>query len=165
MDHLLEFFHSEHDEDLLDIDLHILQAWLLVAPSSKYYIVFTVLFHKDEVANFAVTNGMSHFYMFVPTKVTVKLATRNTRHAQGMGVVLCRFPNFPIIYPVGPVYYCPGCPSNTISLGTLIFYVGFQKFTSEPLEHCIFFTPKVVLRDHHTRLKKKRTIFKSKLSK
>ena len=26
IDHLLEFFHSEHDEDLLDVDIHILQA-------------------------------------------------------------------------------------------------------------------------------------------
>ena len=26
MDHLLEFFHSEHDEDLLDVDLQMLQA-------------------------------------------------------------------------------------------------------------------------------------------
>ena len=26
MDHVLEFFHSEHDDDLLDSDLHMLQA-------------------------------------------------------------------------------------------------------------------------------------------
>ena len=26
MDHLLKFFHSEHDEDLLDVDLCMLQA-------------------------------------------------------------------------------------------------------------------------------------------
>ena len=26
MDHLLELFHSEHDDDLLDVDLHMLQA-------------------------------------------------------------------------------------------------------------------------------------------
>ena len=26
MDHILEFFHSRHDEDLLDVDLHMLQA-------------------------------------------------------------------------------------------------------------------------------------------
>ena len=26
MDHLLEFFHSEHDEDILDVDLQIIQA-------------------------------------------------------------------------------------------------------------------------------------------
>ena len=32
MEHLLELFHSEHDEDLLDVDLHILQAQLVVSP-------------------------------------------------------------------------------------------------------------------------------------
>ena len=26
MDHLLEFFHSEHDDNILDVDLQILQA-------------------------------------------------------------------------------------------------------------------------------------------
>ena len=26
IDHILEFFHSEHDEDLLDVDLQIIQA-------------------------------------------------------------------------------------------------------------------------------------------
>ena len=33
MDHLMELFHSEHDEDLLDVDLQILQACLVVAPT------------------------------------------------------------------------------------------------------------------------------------
>ena len=32
IDHLLEFFHSEHDEDLLDVDPHMLQDLLVVAP-------------------------------------------------------------------------------------------------------------------------------------
>ena len=26
MDHILEFYHSEHDEDLLDVDIHIIQS-------------------------------------------------------------------------------------------------------------------------------------------
>ena len=79
--------------------------------------------------------------MFVPTKVTVKLANGNTGHAQGIGIILCRFPNCSIIYPVGPVYYFPGHPSNTISSGVLKFYIGFKKVTSEPLEHCDFVDP------------------------
>ena len=70
--------------------------------------------HKDGEANVAVTNCMSHFSMFVPTKDTVILANVKTGHAQGIGVVLCRFPNCSIIYLVGPVYYCPGHPSSTI---------------------------------------------------
>ena len=26
MNHLLEFFHSEHDDDLLDVDIHVIQV-------------------------------------------------------------------------------------------------------------------------------------------
>ena len=35
MDQLLELFHSEHDDDILDDDLHMLQALLLADPYSK----------------------------------------------------------------------------------------------------------------------------------
>ena len=84
---------------------------------------------------------MSHVSIFVPTKSTVKLANGNTGHAQGIGIILCCFPNCSIIYPVGPVYYCLGHPSNSISSGALKFYVGFQKVTSKPLEHCNFVDP------------------------
>ena len=113
----------------------------MVAPPTKFYTVSTVLFHKDGGANVAVTNCMSHFSMFVPTKATVKLSNGNTGHAQGIGIILCRFPNCSIIYPVGPVYYCPGHPSNTISSGALKFYIGFKKVTFEPLEHCDLVDP------------------------
>ena len=76
--------------------------------------------------------------MFIPTKATVKLANGNTGHAQGIGVILCWFTNCLIIYPVGPVYYCLGQPSNIISSGALKFHARFQKVTSEPLEDCDF---------------------------
>ena len=84
---------------------------------------------------------MSHFSMFVPTKATVKLDNGNTVHAQGIGIILCCFPNCLIIYPVGPVYFFPGHPSNNISSGALKFYIGFKKVTSEPIEHCDFVDP------------------------
>ena len=100
-----------------------------------------MLFHKGGIANVAVTNCMSHFSIFVPTKATVKMDNGNTGHAQGIGIILCRFNNCTIIYPVVPVYYCPGHHSNTISLGSLKFYVGFQEVTSEPIEHCDFIEP------------------------
>ena len=125
MDHLLELFHSENDEDLMDVDLYMLQSLLMVSPPSKSYTVSNLLFHKYGGANVAVANCMSHFSMFVPTKSTVKLANVNTGHAQRIGIILCRFPNCSIIYPVGSVYYCPGHPSNTISSGALNFYVFF----------------------------------------
>ena len=164
MDCLLEFFHSEHNGDLLYAGLHMLQSWLVVALSSKSYTVSTVLFHKYGGANVAVTNCMSHFYMFVPTKSTVKLANGNTEHAQWIGVILCSFPKCPIIYPAVLFYYCPGYPYITISLVALTFYVGFQKVTYEPLENCDFVDPQVFLGDHPTRIKTILTIFKSKLS-
>ena len=79
--------------------------------------------------------------MFPPTKATVKLANGNTGHAQVIGIMLCCFHSCPSIYLVGPVYYCPCHPSNTISSGAIKIYVGFQKVTSEPLEHCDFVDP------------------------
>ena len=127
MGHLLELFHSEHDKDIIDVDLQMLQAWLVVAPPSKFYTVSTVLFHKDEGANVAVTNFMSHFSMFFPTNTTVKLDNGNMVHAQGIGIILCRFPNCLIIYPVITVYDCPCHPFNTISSGALKFYIYFER--------------------------------------
>ena len=79
--------------------------------------------------------------MFVPTKSDAKLANVYMGHAQVIGIILCNFTNCPIIYPVVPVYYCPGKPSNTISLGDLKFYPGFQNITSEHLEHFDFVYP------------------------
>ena len=76
--------------------------------------------------------------MFFPTKATVKLDNGNTVYTQGIGIILCRFPNCSIMYPVGPVYYFTGHPYNTISSGALIF---FQKVTPEPFEHCGFVDP------------------------
>ena len=138
MDQLLGLFHSENDDDLLNVNLQMFQAWLVIPPSSKFYIVYNVLFHKDGGAKFAATNVMSCFYIFVPTKVTIKLDNRNTGRAQWIGIVLCCFTNCPIICPVVPVCYFSDSPSNTISLGALKFYVGFQKVTSKPIEYCDF---------------------------
>ena len=101
--------------------------------SLKFYSVSTELFHKYGGENISVTNSISHFYIFIPIKVTMKLANINMGHAQGIGIILCFFPNCIIIYPTGTVYYCPGHPSNTISSGDLKFYIGFKKVTSEPL--------------------------------
>ena len=101
-----------------------------------------MLLYEDVGVNAAVTNFMSHFYMFVPTKYTVKLSDGNMGHAQVIGFILCRITNDSIIHMVGKVYYFPVRPSNTISSGALKFYVVFQKVASEALEHCDFFDPK-----------------------
>ena len=101
--------------------------------------------------------------MFVPTKATVKLANGNTGHAQGIGIILCRFPNCSIIYQVGTVYYCPGHPSNTILSGALKFYIGFKKVTSEPLENCDLVDPQGRSWRSPHQTKTIYTIFRSKL--
>ena len=119
----------------------MIQAWLVVAPPSWFHTVSTVLFHNDGEANVTVTNSMSHFSMSVPTKATVKLANGNTGHDQLIGIILCCFPNCSVVYPVVIVYYFPSHPPNTISSGSLKFYVVFQKVTSTPFEHCEFVDP------------------------
>ena len=52
-------------------DLHMLQDLLVVAPPLNINAVSNVLFHKYGGANFAVTNCISHFSMFVSTKTIV----------------------------------------------------------------------------------------------
>ena len=138
---LLELFHSKHDNDLLGFDLQIIQALLGVDLSSKFYTVYTVLFHKYAYTNVGVTNIMLHLSMLVPTNANVKMANGNKGYAQVIGIILYHFLNFPIINPVRPVYNFQGQPSNTISLGALKCYAGFQKVTSETLEHYDFFDP------------------------
>ena len=104
-----------------------------------------MLFHKDGKVNVGVTDYVSHFYMFVPTKGNIKLANGNTAHSQVIGIILCSFPNLHIIYPVVSVYYFPDHPYNTILLVALKCYVIFQNVTSETLEHCEFLTLEVLL--------------------
>ena len=141
MDHLLELLHSEYYYDILDVDLQMVQSWLVVTHPSKFYTVSTVLLHIDREANVEVTNCMSHLSIFVPTNNTVKLENGNTGHEQVIWIVLFTFTNCSIIYPVGPVYYYPYNPSNTISSGALKFYVSFQRVAYEPLGHCGFVEP------------------------
>ena len=63
--------------------------------------------------------------MLVSTKYDVKLANGSKGHSQVIGIILCHFTNYPIMYPVVLVYYYPGNPSNTKSSGELKFYIGF----------------------------------------
>ena len=149
----------------MDVDIQMLQAWLVVAPTSIFYTLYTVLFHKYWGANVTLTNCISNFSIFFPTKATVKLDNGNAEFSQGIRIILIWFPNCSIIYPVGSVNYFTGCPSNTISSVAFKCYAIFQKVTYEPPEHLNFFTPKVVLGYHFTRLKTISAIFKSIFSK
>ena len=92
-----------------------------------------MFFHKNGGENFGVTTYMSHFSMLAPTKANVKLADEKTGHAQGIGIIFCCFTHLPILYPVGPIYYCLDHPSNNISLGDIKCYVGLKKVTYEPI--------------------------------
>ena len=103
--------------------------------------------------------------MFVPTKQNVKLSYKSTGHAQGIGIILCHFPNCTIIYSMGPVYYCPVQPSNILSLGTLKYMLNFKRLQLNLVNVLTLFTFKVVLGDHPTRLKTIQTILKSKFVK
>ena len=112
----------------------MLQDRLLVPPSSICYTVSVLLFRKYLGENIGVTNCMSHFSMFVSTKADVKFTNGNMDNSQEIGILLCHFPICPIIYTVVPVNYCPGYPSDNISLGGIKFYFVFQKITSEHFE-------------------------------
>ena len=96
-----------------------------------------MLIHKDGGENVAVKNYMSHFSMIFPTKFNVKFSNGNMGYDQGIGIILCPFPNCPIIYLVGPLYYFPVCLLNSISLGDLKFYVGFWQETGESVEQVV----------------------------
>ena len=61
----------------------------MVYPPSRFHTVSTVLFYKDGGKDVVVTNCKSNVYMFVPTKVTVKLANVNTGNSEGIGIILC----------------------------------------------------------------------------
>ena len=69
-------------------------------------------------------------YMYVPTRSNVKLADTNMGHAQGIEIILYQFTICPNIHPLGQAYFCPVNLQNTISLGTLKWYVGSKKVTS-----------------------------------
>ena len=143
----------------------MLQDWLVVSPSIKFYTVSDVLSRKYGGENFAATNSMAHFYMFVPTKATVKLANGNTWHAQVIGIILRCFLtvllyiwwNQFIIFQVTLPTPSHQVPSN--------FMLVLKRLHLNLLNIIILLTFKFVLGDHHTRLKNIKTIFKSNLSK
>ena len=124
----------------------------MLSPSLKFYTVSTVLFRKYLGENFAVTNFMSRFYMFDPTRATVELANVNTGHALGIGIISCFFPNLTMIYPAGTIFFS-GHPYNTNSLGALKFMLFFKRLHMNLLNVVILLTLKVVFGDHPTRLK------------
>ena len=51
MEYLLELFHSEHDEDLIDIEIQMLQDWLVVAPTSGFmqYLLYCFINTEEQM--------------------------------------------------------------------------------------------------------------------
>ena len=47
MEQIPQFLQSYHDDNILDVDLQMLQYWLLVAPSLNVYTFSTILFYKN----------------------------------------------------------------------------------------------------------------------
>ena len=76
---------------ILNVDLHMTQALLVVATSSQIYTAPSMFFHKYGGTNVPVTNFISHVYMLVPTKSDVKLTKVNMRLAQVIGIILMLF--------------------------------------------------------------------------
>ena len=108
---------------------------------------------------------MSHFSMFVPTKTTVKLANGNRVHAQGIVIIVCRFPKCSIIIHLDQfiiLHFTLPTPSHKVPSN---FMLDFKRLCLNLLSIVILLTLKVVLGDHPTRLKTILTIFKYKFVK
>ena len=118
----------------------IIDQWLILP---QYFIRSPLYFFINMEENILESQIACHtFLCFFPTKFNMKFSNGNTVHVQGVSIILCHFPNCSIIYQVVPFYYCKGHPSNTILAGALKCYAGFQKVTSETLEHFYFFDPR-----------------------
>ena len=48
---ILELFHSEHDENILNVDLHMIQALIVIVHYKTNYTDSTVFFHKYVGSN------------------------------------------------------------------------------------------------------------------
>ena len=123
-----------------------------------------MLFHKDREANFAVTNGMSHFSMFFPTKATVKLANENTGHTQVIGIIFVAFLTVQLYIQWDQLIIATVTLPALFHQVPLNFILVFKRLHLNLLNIVYLLTLKVVLGDHHTRLKTFLTIFNSKFS-
>ena len=96
---------------------------------------------------------MSHFYMFVSTNYTVKLANRNMGHAQGIGNILCRFPKLSHYIQRGQFIIFQSAITTPSYQVTSNFMLVFKRLHMNLLKILTLLTLKVILVDHPTRLK------------
>ena len=164
MHHLLELFHSEHDEDLLDVDIHVLQDWLVVAPPLKLYTVSTVFFIKIE-EQILQSQMASHTFLFLSQPRPLWnwiMEKRDMPKEFGLFYVhfltiwlyiqLDRF----IIVQVTLLTLYNQVPSN--------FMLVIKRLHLNLLNIVTVLSHRIALGDHHTRLTTILTIFNSKLS-
>ena len=88
MGQILESLHYEHNDNILDIDLHMLHSWIVVFHTLKLYTVSTLFFHKYLGENVRVIIDFRKFSMFVTTISNVKWASENIGHSQGIGMFM-----------------------------------------------------------------------------
>ena len=125
----------------MGVDLQTIQAWMLVASSSKFYTVSTVLFHKYVGANVAVKNCMSHFLHLSQPRSPWNWLMETRYMPKELVIFFVAFLTVPlyiqwnhfIIFHVNLPTPSHQVPSN--------FMLDFKKVTSEPLEHCNFIDP------------------------
>ena len=112
------------------------------------YTVSNVLFHKHIGVNVAVTNCMSYFYMFVPTKDTMKLAIETWETTKEFGLFYVAFLTVPLFiqrYQFIIVKVNLPTPSNHVPSD---FMLDFKRLRLNILEIVTLLTLKVILGDY-----------------
>ena len=136
----------------------------MITYTSKLFTVSTVLLHKYEWENVSVTNFMSHFSMFVPTKISVKLANGNMVHAQGIVIIVCRFTKCSIIIHLDQfiiVHFTLTTPSHKVPSN---FMLDFKRLCLDLFNIVTLVTFKVVFGYYPTRINTIFSMFKYILS-
>ena len=153
MDNLLELFYSEHDDYLLEVDLQMLWAWLVVAPPSKIYTVSTVLFRRYGGSNFAVKIACLTFLCFLPLMALWNwlMETRDmTKELILFYIVFLTVPLYIQWYKFIIVQFTLPTSSHPVPSNFMFF---LKRLHLDLLNIVTLLTLKVVLGDHPTILK------------
>ena len=164
MDHLLELFHSEHDEYILYFDLRMLQAWLVVSPPTKLYIHLLCCFIKTEEQMLQSQIACHTFLCMSQPKPLWNWLMETRDITKELGLFYVSF------LPVWLHVQLDQFIIFQVTLPTLyhqvpsIFILVFKRLHKNLLNVVTLLTLKVVLGDHHTRITTILTTFNSKLS-
>ena len=64
-----------------------------------------------------------HFWKYQDIKVSVRMGDGNHSYAIGIGIVLIKFLDLPVILPLYPCYHMPNNPQNTFSTTAMKQYL------------------------------------------